>query len=238
VSAEGLLEVEVEGETVGEAKWLGLRELEKLYPGLPRDLVTFEVVSEGERGLLGVGTTPARVLARFDPSTAPPPEASAPRERSPAPDGESDRAGLVRELLDEISHALGASCRIDVDESDDAISARLSGPDVAVLIGKRGKTIDSIQYVVGAAVASASDGPPPKVSVDAAGYRDRREARLVEQAERSAQQAIRTGSAVSLEPMSSMERKIVHLHLQDVAGVETHSEGDEPSRYVVVSPAD
>ena len=237
MSLDGLLEVEAEGETVGEAKWLGLRELEKLYPGLPRDLVTFEVVSEGERGLLGVGTTPARVLARFDPSTAPPSEAPAPRERPPAVDGESDRAALVRELLDEISYALGASCRIDVDETDAAISARLTGPDVAVLIGKRGKTIDSIQYVVGAAVASAGDGPSPTVSVDAAGYRDRREARLVEQAERLAQQAIRTGSAVRLEPMSSTERKIVHLHLKDVDGVETHSEGDEPNRYVVVSPA-
>ena len=236
MSLDGLLEVEAEGETVGEAKWLGLRELEKLYPGLPRDLVTFEVVSEGERGLLGVGTTPARVLARFDPSTAPPVETPAPRERPPAPEGESDRAGLVRELLDEISYALGASCRIDVDETDAAISARLTGPDVAVLIGKRGKTIDAIQYIVGAAVASAGDDAPPRVSVDAAGYRDRRESRLVDQAERSAAQAIRTGDAVRLEPMSSTERKIVHLHLKDVDGVETHSEGDEPNRYVVVSP--
>ena len=84
MSLDGLLEVEAEGETVGEAKWLGLRELEKLYPGLPRDLVTFEVVSEGERGLLGVGTTPARVLARFDPSTAPRPRLR-PRASGPPP---------------------------------------------------------------------------------------------------------------------------------------------------------
>jgi len=105
-----------------------------------------------------------------------------------------------------------------------------------LLIGKRGKTIDAIQYIVGAAVASAGDDAPPRVSVDAAGYRDRRESRLVDQAERSAAQAIRTGDAVRLEPMSSTERKIVHLHLKDVDGVETHSEGDEPNRYVVVSP--
>ena len=77
----------------------------------------------------------------------------------------------------------------------------------------------------------------PRVTVDAAGYRDRRESRLVQLAERSADQALRTGSAIRLEPMTSPERKIVHLRLQGVAGVETHSEGDEPNRHVVVSPA-
>ena len=226
--------VEAEGETVGEAKWVGLRELERRFPGLDRDLVQFEVVSEGERGLLGVGTSPARILARFDPAAHPARTATTAEPRATI--DESDTAALVRELLEEIAHALGADCRVEVEDGDEVITAGLSGPDVAVLIGKRGKTIDSIQYVVGAAVASAGDGPSPTVSVDAAGYRDRREARLVEQAERLAQQAIRTGSAVRLEPMSSTERKIVHLHLKDVDGVETHSEGDEPNRYVVVSP--
>ena len=225
------VEVEAEGETVGEAKWVGLRELERRHPGLDRDLVSFEVISEGERGLLGVGTSPARVRAWFDPANAPAPPAA------PAPD-ESDRASLVRELLDEIAHALGADCRIDVDDSGDTIEAKLSGPDVAVLIGKRGKTIDSIQYLVGAAVASAAGEHGPRVIVDAAGYRDRREVRLVQLAERSAAEAVRTGGSIRLEPMSSTERKIVHLHLKDAAGVETHSEGDEPNRYVVISPAE
>ena len=224
------LVVEAEGETVGEAKWVALRELERQWPGMERDLVAFEVISEGERGLLGVGTAPARVLARFDPADATPVAAKAPIE-------ESERAALVRELLDEIAHALGADCRIEVEDAGETISASLSGPDVAVLIGKHGKTIDSIQYLVGAAVASAGGEPFPRVTVDAAGYRDRREARLVQVAERSADQALRSGRPIRLEPMTSVERKIVHLHLKDTAGVETHSEGDEPNRYVVVSPA-
>jgi spoIIIJ-associated protein len=223
--------VEAEGETVGEAKWVGLRELERRFPGLDRDLVRFEVVSEGERGLLGVGTSPARILARFDPR-----DQSAPVAREHASD-QSDAAALVRELLEVIAHALGADCRIAVEDAEDLITASVTGPDVAVLIGKRGKTIDSIQYVVSAAVASVGGDSPRRVIVDAAGYRDRRESRLVQLAERSASQVLRTGSAVRLEPMGSTERKIVHMHLKDMAGVETHSEGDEPNRYVVVVPA-
>jgi spoIIIJ-associated protein len=140
-------------------------------------------------------------------------------------------------MLDEIAHALGADCRIEVKDAGETISASLSGPDVAVLIGKRGKTIDSIQYLVGAALASAGGESAPRVTVDAAGYRDRRESRLVQVAERSAEQALRTGGSIRLEPMTSVERKIVHLHLKDMAGIETHSEGDEPNRYVVVAPA-
>jgi len=130
--------VEAEGETVGEAKWVSLRELERRHPGLDRGLVSFEVLSEGERGLLGVGTSPARVRASFDSAVQP---AAPSRETI----DESERAALVRELLGEISHALGADCRIEVEDSGETISASLSGPDVAVLIGKRGKTIDSIQ---------------------------------------------------------------------------------------------
>jgi spoIIIJ-associated protein len=221
--------VEAEGETVGEAKWVALRELERRFPGLDRDLVEFEVVTEGERGLLGVGTSPARVFARFDP-------AAQPQRAEPVAHEEGDRAALVREMLEEIAHALGADCSIDVVEADGEIAASMAGPDVAVLIGKHGKTIDSIQYLVGAAVASGSD-PGPRVVVDAGGYRERRELRLVQVAERSASEALRSGRIVRLEPMTSAERKIVHEHLKDTAGVETHSEGDEPNRYVVVAPA-
>ncbi len=231
MSGEEPLVVEAEGETVGEAKWVGLRELEKHYPGLDRESVTFEVVSAGERGLLGVGMAPARVLARFDPASSPPAPV---REKV----DESDRAALVREMLDEIAQALGADCRVDVEDAGETISATLSGPDVAVLIGKRGRTIDSIQYLIGVAVATAGGEPLPQVTIDAAGYRDRRESRLADVASRSAEQVLRSGSPISLEPMTSVERKIVHMHLKDVAGIETASEGDEPNRYVVVSPAD
>jgi spoIIIJ-associated protein len=223
--------VEAEGETVGEAKWMALRELERRYPGLVRESVSFQVISEGQRGLLGVGTSPARVLASFDPATAPAPD----RPAAPPP-GEGGPAALVHDLLAEIARALGADCRVDVEERGEAIAASLSGPDVAILIGKRGKTIDAIQYLVGAAVATAGGSEAPRVTVDAAGYRDRRESRLIDLADRSAAEVLRTGRPIRLEPMSSAERKIVHLHLKGTEGIETHSEGDEPNRYVVITP--
>jgi spoIIIJ-associated protein len=225
--------VEGEGETVGEAKWVALRELERRYPGLARDAVSFQVITEGQRGLLGVGTSPARVAATFDPASAPPPP---PAEKPPRDEG--DLAALVRDLLEEIAHALGADCRVDVEDRGETIAATLSGGDVAVLIGKHGKTIDAIQYLAGAAVATAGGSDAPRVVVDAAGYRDRREARLVDLAERSASQVLRTGGTIRLEPMTAVERKIVHLHLKGAEGIETHSEGDEPNRYVVITPAE
>lgn len=232
--------VEAEGETVGEAKWNAMRELERRYPGLEREAVVFQVVTEGQRGLLGVGTSPARVVATFDPSTVPPAPAAPGELRQAAPSGgEGGPVALVRELLDEIAHALGADCRIDVEDRGETIAATVTGAGVAVLIGKRGKTLDAIQYLTGSALATAAGGrEAPRVTVDAAGYRDRREARLVDLADRSAGQALRTGRTVRLEPMSSAERKIVHLHLKGMDGIATQSEGDEPARYVVISPAD
>jgi spoIIIJ-associated protein len=226
--------VEGEGETVGEAKWVALRELERRYPGLARDAVSFQVITEGQRGLLGVGTSPARVAATFDPSATPAPPAPAPEPVY----AEGDHAALVRDLLEVIANALGADCRVEVEDRGETIAATLSGGDVAVLIGKHGKTIDAIQYLAGAAVATSGGSDSPRVIVDAAGYRDRREARLVDLAERSASQVLRTGGTIRLEPMTSVERKIVHLHLKGAEGIETHSEGDEPNRYVVITPAE
>jgi spoIIIJ-associated protein len=221
------LQVEAAGETVGEAKWLALRELEQMYPGLDRDLVTFEVLSEGERGLLGVGTSPARVLAGIEPSAA---------EAEPA-SGESDLAQLVREVLEKVTEALGARCRIDIKEDEDFLTVSLAGANVGLLIGRHGRTIDAVQYLTAAIAYRAQDEPRKAVLVDAGGYRERREERLRDLAQRSAARAVRSGESVALEPMASIERKLVHLHLKDVPGVETRSEGEEPNRFVVVLPA-
>jgi spoIIIJ-associated protein len=221
------LHVEAAGETVGEAKWLALRELEQLYPDVERELVTFEVLSEGERGLLGVGTSPARVLARFEPTAV--------SSREPRPT-ESDLAGLVRELLERVTEALGARCRIEIEESEEELTASLVGGEVGLLIGRHGRTIDALQYLT-AAVAYRAQGEPRKtVAVDAGGYRERRETRLREVAESSAARARRSGEEVALEPMAPGERKLVHLSLKDTPGVETRSEGEEPNRFVVVVP--
>jgi spoIIIJ-associated protein len=220
------LRVETEGETVGEAKWAALRELEKLHPGLDKGAVRFQVVSEGERGILGVGYSPARVVASAETDDG---------EASAAARDESEAAVLVRELITRITSALGISCRIDISEEEGSLVATCSGRDLGLLIGRHGQTIDAIQYLVNAILARQLPGTP--VVVDAAGYRARREATLGSLATGAAEQALRSGERVELEPMTAVERKIVHVTLEEYAGVETTSEGTEPNRFVVVSPS-
>jgi spoIIIJ-associated protein len=218
--------VEASGETVGEAKWAALRELERLSPGLDKNAVRFQVVSEGERGLLGVGYSPARVLATVDTDGA--------RSERDEP-AESELAELVRELVTRITHGMGISCRVDVEEREDVVVATCAGRDLGLLIGRHGQTIDAVQYLVNAVLVRRLPGTP--AIVDAAGYRARREASLSALAHRAADDALRRGERVSLEPMTAVERKIVHLELKDADGVETTSEGTEPNRFVVIFPA-
>jgi spoIIIJ-associated protein len=229
------LRVEVEGETVGEAKWLALRELERRLPGLDRTTVEFQVISEGERGLLGLGREPAKIVA-VAPGAARPLE-GAPRvaaERGPAPD-ESEAAGLVRRLLELTEDAIGARFSIAIEEDDATITATCSGTDLGLLIGKHGQTIDALQYLTNAVLHRHGVGK--EAVIDAAGYRDRRHDALAAIAQRAAAEALATGRPVELEPMTSVERKVVHLHLKDDERVETGSDGSEPNRFVVVRPA-
>jgi spoIIIJ-associated protein len=217
--------VEATGETVGEAKWKALRDLERAAPGLDKSTVRFQVVSEGERGLLGVGYTPARVVATVE---APgPPAAAEPRD-------ESELAGRVRLLVERVVASMGLTAAVDVRETEDELVATCTGGDLGLLIGKHGQTIDALQNVANAAVFRGGTGK--LVTVDAAGYRDRRRQTLEGIALRSADRAAR-GERVMLEPMTAVERKVVHERLKDVPGVETASEGTEPNRYVVVLPA-
>ena len=218
------LRVEASGETVGEAKWAALRELEALDPELDKAAVQFEVLSEGERGLLGVGYTPARVVATASGER---------REREEHDEGEA--ATLVRDLLELVADGIGVRCRIDVVEDADAVTATCTGRDLGMLIGRHGQTIDAIQYLANAIVARRTGEARKSVTVDAAGYRERRRELLEATALRAAERA-RAGERVELEPMSAVERKVVHLRLQDESGVATASEGAEPNRYVVVLP--
>ena len=110
----------------------------------------------------------------------------------------------------------------------------MTGPDLGLVIGKRGQTIDAIQYLA-TAIVYRGEEERKSILVDAAGYRDRRRVTLEQQAERAASEALAAGEPVALDPMSAVERKIVHLHLQEREDVETASEGNEPNRFVVVS---
>ena len=222
---EDLRQVEASGETVGEAKWAALRELEKLHPGLDKGAVRFQVVSEGERGLLGVGYAPARVVALVDAESA-----------ESSNDGDSELGADVRDLIERITSGIGVRCRIDILEDDETVTASCSGSNLGLLIGKHGQTIDAIQYLANAIVWRSRPNDRKEVVVDAAGYRERRRAALESLAVRSAEEALATHSAVDLEPMTAVERKTVHLRLKSFDGIETGSEGTEPNRYVVITP--
>jgi spoIIIJ-associated protein len=226
---EDLRQVEATGETVGEAKWAALRELEKLHPGLDKAAVRFQVVSEGERGLLGVGYAPARVIALVDTEAVEAAQGST--------DGDSDLGGEVRDLVERITNGIGIRCRIDIVENEEAITASCSGSNLGLLIGKHGQTIDAIQYLANAIVWRSHPDGRKDVVVDAAGYRERRRTALESLAVRSAEEALATHSPVELEPMTAVERKTVHLRLKEFDGVETGSEGTEPNRHIVITPA-
>ena len=218
------LSVESSGETVGEAKWSALRELERLAPGFDREAVRFQVVSEGERGLLGVGYTPARVVA-----TAARPASTG----EPADEGE---AAIARELLERLIATAGLDGAVRIDETGDEVRATVAGDDLGVLIGRHGQMIDALQYLANAIAHRRLGEDRRRIVLDAAGYRARREATLESLARRSAEQASATGHRVELEPMSAVERRIVHEALKDDPEVATTSEGIEPNRYVVVVP--
>ena len=226
------LRVEATGETVGEAKWSALRELERRSPSVDKTTVQFEVLSEGSRGLLGVGYAPARVAATATVTAGAAEPLGAEERRE-----ESDAQASLRELLTRVTAALGVRCAISIEEDAESIRATLSGPDLGYVIGRHGQTIDAIQALASAILTRVDPEERKDVVVDAAGYRARREATLERLATEAAERALARDEPVELEPMTAVERRIVHQRLQDRAGITTSSEGSEPNRYVVVRPA-
>lgn len=152
-------------------------------------------------------------------------------ERMPAAPAER-----VRELVERVLDELDLDADVEITETGDEITAAIDGPDeLGILIGRRGQTLDALQLLCyRAASLGASDRK--RVTLDAAGYRERRRALLAEEAQIAAQRAARNGEAVRLEAMSASERRMVHEVLKGRSDVETYSEGDEPERRIVVAP--
>jgi len=214
------LVAEGQGDTLGEAKWAAMKELETRFPGLTQDHVSFDVTEDG-------GTDgPARVRAEVDRDAW---EAVA----DTIPEEATER---VRAIVARVVNALGLHATVDIDETDEEIRATVNGDDLGLLIGKHGSTIDALQHLAFRA-AFRGDAVRKQVTVDAAGYRERRETALHRMADRAAAEALRYDRPAELEPMRAPERKIVHTYLSERGDVETHSEGDEPDRRLVVSPA-
>jgi len=144
-------------------------------------------------------------------------------------------AERVRALLERILEELGLEASVSVSEGDDEIHADIEGEDVGLLIGRHGQTIDAIQLLCyQAAFRGRQDRK--RVSVDAAGYRRRQTESVQRRADMAAEDAVRHGQSVEMDPMGPNERRVVHEHLRDRPEVETYSEGDEPNRYVVIAP--
>jgi spoIIIJ-associated protein len=151
---------------------------------------------------------------------------------APLPEEPADR---VRAVLERIVADFGIDAEVSVEEDDGEIRAAVDGEDVGLLIGRHGQTIDAVQLLCyQAAFRGLSDRK--RVTVDAAGYRERRGETLKRWADSAAEDAVRDGEPIELEPMSPNERRVVHEHLRDRTEVETYSEGDEPQRFVVVAP--
>ena len=175
------------------------------------DKLEYEVVEEGSSGFLGIGAKPAVIKARIKNSVA-------------------DKA---KEFLKEVFDAMNMVVVIDVkyDEENRNIDIELSGDEMGVLIGKRGQTLDSLQYLV-SLVVNKDEDEYIRVKVDTEDYRKRRKETL---AKNIAYKVKRTKRPVSLEPMNPYERRIIHSALQNDKYVTTHSEGEEPFRRVVVT---
>lgn len=148
----------------------------------------------------------------------------------------SDEADALRTLLDTVVDALDLDAEVHVEDDGETLTGRLDGEDLGLFIGRHGSTIEAVQHL--AQRVAGGDGPARRrVVVDAAGYRERRAQVLERQADEAADRAIRSGRPVALDEMTSSERRVVHEYLRDRGDVETHSEGDEPHRHLVVSPA-
>jgi spoIIIJ-associated protein len=144
-------------------------------------------------------------------------------------------AERVRVVLERIVESLELEASISIAEEGEEIHADIEGEDVGLLIGRHGQTIDAIQLLCyQAAFRGRQDRK--RVSVDAAGYRRRQGESLRRRADMAAEDAVRHGQAVEMDPMGSNDRRVVHEHLRDRPEIETYSEGDEPNRYVVVAP--
>ena len=142
---------------------------------------------------------------------------------------------VAKTFLKDIFEKMGLDVNVKVSVNAECVYADVDGPDSGTVIGKRGQSLDSIQYLTSLVVNKGESGYT-RVVIDAEGYRQKREIALEKLAVRLAEKAKRSGRSVRLEPMNPYERKVIHTALQKVSGVTTRSEGEEPFRRVIIEP--
>lgn len=240
--------VETTGRTVELALAAALKKL-----GKSADEVQYEVLAQPSRGFLGlIGNKPARlrvtvkevsvgVTAEKEPVLA---EATgselAVNESAAEVDvtvmNNTEQVERAEQFLKNVLSAMNLAVELKRGESEEGTVFSLIGENLGILIGKRGQTLDSLQYLTNLAANRGCDGERVRIIIDIENYRARREETLIQLAEHLAEKACRIGDEVHLEPMNRHERKIIHMALQDNRRVTTYSAGDEPRRYVVIAP--
>jgi spoIIIJ-associated protein len=143
---------------------------------------------------------------------------------------------LLQELLEHVVEGLGLDARIEVAADEESITGTLHGEDLGLFIGRHGQTIDAVQHLAQRILLADPEAERRRIVVDAENYRARRREALEKQADQAAIDAERYGRPVALDAMTASERKHVHEYLRERGGVDTHSEGDEPERHLVVTP--
>ena len=199
--------IEVTGKTVDEAVTNALIELQTTS-----DKVEYEVVEEGSKGIFGIGSKPAIIKARRKETIE----------------------DIANDFITEVCNAMGIAAKADILVDGQEMDINLIGDDMGVLIGKRGQTLDSLQYLISLVVNKKSD-TYYKIRLDSQNYRARRKETLENLARNIAFKVKRTKRPVSLEPMNPYERRIIHSALQNDNYVKTESKGEDPNRYVVIS---
>lgn len=210
----------VSGKTVDDAIANGLQEL-----SVTRDKVKVTVLEEASKGLFGlIGSKDAKVELELleDPTSEP--------EKEP----EDNRLDQVLSFMRDMFQAMNQHVEIEPVQKDDHLRLNLHGEELGILIGRRGQTLDAMQYLVNI-VANRRSDEHMRIILDAENFRERRKQTLEQLAERLAEKVVRSKREVILEPMTPLERKIIHSRLQDHPKVKTYSKGDEPNRKVVIA---
>jgi spoIIIJ-associated protein len=204
--------IEKTAKTVQEAVSLALSEL-----NVSEEDVDVEVLDEGNKGIFGlIGSKMARVVVTV-------------KEQE-----QQDRSDIARDFLSTVLGNMGVEAQISIDEDDENIVIDINGDDIGIIIGRRGETMDSLQYLT-SLVVNKDYEDYKRVILNVENYRQKREETLVKLANRLAEKVVKYRKPVTLEPMNPYERRIIHSTLQNHKYVETYSTGEEPKRKVVIT---